>query len=84
MRRRRPPATPPKLIPIEAGCCLLALDIMRRHGLACPSDAEVLSLIGVSEAADDFEDCRYALMSQVLDRLIDGLLAQRPVGTSRT
>lgn len=63
---------------------MVAIDIMRRHGLACPSDAEVLGLIGVSEGADDFEECRYALMSQVLDRLIDGLMARRPAGTSPT
>jgi hypothetical protein len=80
MSRRRPSPASPKLSPIEAGLSLLALDILRRLDVACPADAEVLGLLGVSaKAGDDLEEHSYELKSLVLDRLIDGLLSKLPV-----
>ena len=81
--RRRLVAAPPKLTPIEAGCCLVALEILRRLGMACPSDAEVLGCLGVNAAAgDDVDEQGFVLKSQVLDCLIDGLLTHLPAPTS--
>lgn len=83
MSRRRPSPASPKLSPIEAGLSLLAFDILRRLDLACPSDAAVLGLLGLSAAAgDDLDEHTYALKSLVLDRLIDGFLTKLPVAPS--
>ena len=80
---RRSPAAPPKLTAIEAGCCLVAFDILRRLDVACPADAEVLGLLGASAAAgDDLDEDTYVLKSQVLDCLIAGLLTHVPVPPS--
>lgn len=80
MHRRRPPAATPKLTPIEAGCCLVALDILRRLDVSCPSDAEILGLLGVDAAAgDDVDEHTFVLKSNVLDCLIDGLMTHVPI-----
>jgi hypothetical protein len=81
MRRRSPAkASPPPLDVLDAGCCLLGLDHMRRLGLPCPSDAEVLRFTGIDvDDPDDVEDAGLLFRHKALAYLIDGMMLNVPV-----
>jgi hypothetical protein len=70
----------PALSVMDAGCCLLALDHLRRVGLPCPSDAEVLRCTGID--ADDpstVEDAGFLFRHKVLACIIDGMMLNPPL-----
>src|SRR3989304_875183 len=58
MRRRSPAkSSQPQLSVMDAGCCLIGLEHMRRLGLPCPSGAAVLRSPGIdADAPDAVED----------------------------
>jgi hypothetical protein len=65
---------------LDAGCCLLGLDNMRRLGLACPSDVDVLSFTGIDvNDPDAVEDAQLLFRHKALRYIIDGMMLNRPV-----
>lgn len=81
MRRRSPAkSSQPQLSVMDAGCCLLGLEHMRRLGLPCPSDAAVLRFTGIdADDPDAVEDASLLFKHKVLEYIIDGMMLNVPV-----
>jgi hypothetical protein len=63
----------------DAGICLLALRILRKHGLACPTEAEILALRGVNVSdADELEQASFEHEYTTQAWLVDGMMQNAP------
>lgn len=69
MPRREVP--PPKLNVLDAGLALLGVEVLRRLGFACPSDAEILRFRG---EPFDVENESKHLRERISQYLVDGML----------
>ncbi len=83
MRRRSRFSVKPSQHPLtamDAGCCLLGLDHMRRLGLSCPSDVDVLRFTGIDvNDPEAVEDAKLLFRHKALRYMIDGMMLNPPV-----
>jgi len=85
MRRRALPS--PSLNALDAGLALLGVEVLRRLGLPCPSDAEVLRFRGVPDDPDSVDNDAGFLREKISAYLVDGMtlegLSRRAAGDAR-
>lgn len=72
MTRRAHPS--PTLNVVDAGLALLGVEVLRRLGLPCPSDAEVLRFRGVPGDPDAVDNDGRFLREKITAYLLDGML----------
>jgi hypothetical protein len=72
MRRRD--RSRPHLDSLDAGLALLGVEVLRRAGLPCPSDAEVLGVRGAPADAAAVESEAQFLREKISGYLVQGML----------
>lgn len=72
MRRRDRPT--PTLSSLDAGLALLGVEILRRVGLPCPSDAEVLRRCGAPEDPASLDGEAQFLREKISGYVVQGML----------
>lgn len=72
MRRRDRPT--PTLSSLDAGLALVGVEILRRAGLCCPSDAEVLRLCGAPDDPDPLDSEAQFLRAKISGYVVQGML----------
>lgn len=68
-------SSPTHLNALDAGLCLLGAEVLRRHNLPCPSDAEILSCSAYGPPLpDNVERESQHLRERITAYLVDGML----------
>lgn len=74
MRRRRPALSSPSLNALDAGLALLGVEVLRRLGLPCPSDGEILALSRGGALPEHVEGESRFLREKISAYLVNGML----------
>jgi hypothetical protein len=70
-----PPSSPTHLNALDAGLCLLGAEVLRRHHLPCPSDAEILACSAYGPPLpDNVEMESQHLRERITAYLVDGMV----------
>ncbi len=73
MRRRRSARPSPPLNAFDAGLALLGVEVLRRLGLPCPSDAEILAFSRGGALPEHVDSQSQFLRERISQYLVDGL-----------
>lgn len=74
MRRRRPAPPSAPLNALDAGLALLGVEVLRRLGLPCPSDAEILAFSRGGPLPEHLEGESRCLREKISAYLVNGML----------